>query len=79
MRSQGLVQVRTLAAELSTYWSLFRALSGSLSKTPLQLSKREEMKERMRVSETESDRYCRSLEMFFKWKKDVLMMDLMWD
>ena len=37
------------------------------------------MKAWMRVSVTESDRYGRSLEMFLRWKKADLVMDLMCD
>ena len=37
------------------------------------------MKAWMRVSVTEWDRYGRSLEMFLRWKKAFLEMDLMWD
>ena len=35
MCCQGLVQVRTLAAEFCTYWSLSRVLEGSPDRTPL--------------------------------------------
>ena len=49
----------------------------SLFRQPVQDSRREEMKAWMRVVVTESDRYGRSLEMFLRWKKAFLEMDLM--
>lgn len=36
MCCQGLAQVRTLAAEFCTYWSLSRDLWGTPDRTPLQ-------------------------------------------
>lgn len=63
---QGLVLMRTLVAELWTYWSQSRALLGTPDRTPLQEPKPEVMEAQIRVSAMKAGSDGQSLEMFLR-------------
>ena len=65
---------RTFAVEFWTYCSLCNPQVGTPKSTALQFSSRDVIKTRMRVSTTEWEREGCSLEMFFNWKKAILVM-----
>ena len=77
MWRQGLMPVKTLAAEFCTYCSLSRVLEGRPVSMALQQSRRVEMKQWIRVSVTESESEGRSHAMFFRWWNADLVTFLM--